>query len=128
VALDFDDAERELAGQLPAAPAEADAFFHREFVRALFARAVEEVRREYEAAGRTTHLLLFERYDLDPQDGCTYAGLARETGLTTAQVTNYLAQIRRSFRTHVLDALEALSATREEFRRDARELLGVEVE
>jgi hypothetical protein len=43
-------------------------------------------------------------------------------------VTNALALARRRFREHALDALRALCATDDEFRRDARELFGVEVE
>ena len=74
------------------------------------------------------HLRLFERYDLAPVEGLTYADLAVEFGLTTAQVTNYLAQIRRSFRTRALEALEGLTGSREEFRREAREIFGMVVE
>jgi DNA-directed RNA polymerase specialized sigma24 family protein len=128
VALDFDGAERELGWQQLSTPPDAEEFFRHEFVRALFDRAVREVRAEYEAAGRRVHLELFERYDLAPSEGQTYAGLAREFGLTTAQVTNYLAQVRRSFRAHALEALRGLSGSDDEFRRDARELFGLEIE
>jgi RNA polymerase sigma factor (sigma-70 family) len=128
VPLDFEAAERELGAQQLSTPPDAEDFFRREFVRALFDRAVSEVRAEYEAAGRRVHLDLFERYDLAPVEGQTYAGLARDFGLTTAQVTNYLAQVRRSFRAHALDALQALSGSQDEFRRDARELFGLEIE
>ena len=128
VSLDFPGAEAEMAlGQLTVAP-DAEAFFHREFVRALFDRAIAEVRAEYTASGRQVHLALFERYDLDPADGVSYGALAAEFGLTPAQVTNYLAQIRRSFREHALAALRAWSGSDDEFRREARDLFGVEIE
>lgn len=126
VPLDFDGAERELRMASVTAPPEAEDFFRQEFVRALFERAVAAVRAEY--AGRERHLALFDRYDLDPADGVSYSQLAADLGLTTAQVTNYLAQVRRSFRHHALAALEGLTGSRDEYRREARELFGVEVE
>ena len=127
VALDFDSAEREMTG-LPAAPADPDAYFHQEFVRALFDRAVQAVREEFERSGRHVHVRLFERYDLAPDEPVSYAQLARELDLTTTQVTNYLAQIRRRFREHALEALRTLCGSDAEFRREARELFGLEVE
>jgi hypothetical protein len=127
VPLDFDAAERELASQL-STPPDAEDFFRQEFVRALFDRAVGEMRRELEAAGRTAHLQIFDRYDLAPADGVSYAGLARDLNLTTVQVTNYLALARRSFRAHALAALAALTGSREEFRREAREIFGLDLE
>lgn len=128
VSLDFDSAERELLGQHLSTQPEAEEFFRREFIRTLFDGAITRVRTEYAAAGRTVHLQLFDRYDVAPEEGLTYGQLARELGLTTAQVTNYLAQIRRSFRTSALEALEALTGSRDEFRREARELFGLEIE
>jgi DNA-directed RNA polymerase specialized sigma24 family protein len=126
--LDFPAAEEEMVRHGLAVPADADDFFRREFIRALFERVVSDVRSEYASTGRDLHLALFERYDIDPMDGVSYAALAREFGLTTAQVTNYLAQVRRSFRVRALDALRGLCGSHEEFRREARELFGLEIE
>lgn len=126
-AFDFDGAEHELAGQALSVPPEADAFFQREFVRALFDRAVTLVRDEAVAKGRDVHWRLFERYDLAAGDPPTYAALAMEFRLTPGQVTGYLAQMRASFRAHAVTALEALCIDRDEFRREARELLGLEI-
>jgi len=129
VPLDFDAAERELALRGGAtSPPEAEELFRQEFIRALFERAVAAVRAEYLAAGRELHLAVFDRYDLAPADGVSYTRLASDLGLTTSQVTNYLAQVRRSFRQQALAALEGLTGSRDEFRREARELFGVEVE
>ncbi len=127
VPLDFEGAEREVAAQLTTQP-EPEAFFHQEFVRALFDSAVRQLRAEYEDSGRPTHFTLFERYDLDPAEGVSYAQLAAEFGLTTAQVTNTLAQVRRRFRDRALASLRGLCGSNEEFRREARELFGLEVE
>jgi len=128
IAVDFASAEEELLAHRASVPADAEDFFRREFVRALFEGAIARVRAEYEAAGRGVHLQLFDRYDIAPEAGVSYGQLAREFSLTTAQVTNYLAQVRRSFRGHALDALESLTGSRDEFRREARELFGLEVE
>ena len=128
VSLDFQGAEAEMAlRQLTVAP-DAEELFHREIVRALFARAIADVRAEYLASARQVHLAPFERYDIDPSEDVSYGGLAKEFGLTQAQVTNYLAQIRRRFRERALDVLRTLSGSDEEFRREARELFGVELE
>jgi hypothetical protein len=58
----------------------------------------------------------------------SYASLAREFNLSVAQVTNQLSQVRRSFRRHALDALRGLCGSDAEFRREARDLFGVDVE
>lgn len=125
VPLDFDAADRELS-ELAAAPAAVDDFFHQEFVRALFERALEALRADCRASGRTVPLALFERYDVAPEEGVSYAQLAREFSITTTQVTNYLAQVRRAFRQRALEALRGLCGSEAEFRREARELFGVE--
>jgi DNA-directed RNA polymerase specialized sigma24 family protein len=128
VPLDFDAADREILAREGAAAAEPDEYFHREFVRALFERSLGAVRAEFEASGRGLHYTLFERYDLAPVQGISYAQLAKEFNLTTAQVTNYLAQIRRAFRERALEALRALCGSDAEYQREARELFGVDPE
>ena len=128
LSLDFPTAEAEIARSRPVEPPEAEEFFRAEFVRTLFERAVAEVRAEYTAAGKQVALTLFERYDIDPDERVSYAALAEEFGMTQAQVTNALAQARRSFRAKALEALRGLCGTEEEFRREAREILGVDVE
>ena len=125
VALDFDGAEREIAAD-PTPSNDPDASFHQEFVRALFDRTIRALRAECAAAGRTSHFDLFERYDLAHEEGLSYAQLARECGLTTTQVTNRLAQVRRRFREMALDELRALCGTDAEFQREARDLFGLE--
>jgi RNA polymerase sigma factor (sigma-70 family) len=128
VSLDFPGAESELARVGMAAPDEADAFFRQEFVRAVFERAIEAVRRECADERRDVAFRVFERYEIDAPDGTSYASLAAEFGLTTTQVTNHLAHVRRRFRQHALDTLRALSGSPEHFRDDARAIFGVVVE
>ncbi len=126
VPLDFEGADRELAAA-PTAAIDPETSFHQEFVRALFERTVASLRTEYHGAGRESHYVLFERYDLAPDEGVSYAGLASELGLTPAQVTNRLAQVRRRFRELALADLRALCGSEAEFQREARELFGAEV-
>lgn len=128
VPLDFDRAEAEVHVQAPSTPPDAEDFFRQEFIRALFQRAVDAVRQEMTQSGRHVHFTLFERYDLDPVEGVSYAGLAAEFGLSESQVTNYLALVRRTFRARALGALRGLCGSDDEFRREARDLFGMDVE
>jgi RNA polymerase sigma factor (sigma-70 family) len=126
LSIDFAGAERELANASTAP--EAEDFFKREFVRALFDRAVRALRDDCLARGRERLWQIFERYDLAAQPGPSYADLAAELQMTSGQVTGLLAQARRAFRMHTVAELKALCASADEFRREARELLGLEVE
>ena len=138
VPLDFAVAESEL-GSAPGAPpagafapapsdADGDEYFRQEWVRALFADAVAALRESCAAAGKEVHFAVFERYDLeDHVDGRpTYAELASALGIPATQVTNYLAFTRRELRRLLLDRLRAMSASDEEFRLEARDLLGID--
>jgi len=92
------------------------------------AELTEALRASCEAAGKTTQFAVFQRYDLDdsPDVRPTYAQLASELAIPVTQVTNYLAFARRELRRLVLERLRSLCATDEEFRLEARELLGAD--
>jgi RNA polymerase sigma factor (sigma-70 family) len=128
VSLDFEVAEFELQ----ACPAQAngavdfDAWFHREWLRSLFAAASERLRTSCAAHGRDQRFTLFERYDLaaDEDHRPTYAQLAADLGLSAATVTNELAAARREFRRMVLAVLREQCATDEEYIAEARALTG----
>ena len=122
--LDFAAAEDELAAHASSSLSPED-YFHREWVRCMFTLAVDAFRQHCEASGRTLHFQLFERYDLS-DDEVSYASLASDFGLDTATVNNYLAAARRDFRRVVLEKLREITATDEEFRTEARSLLGVD--
>jgi RNA polymerase sigma factor (sigma-70 family) len=125
-ALDFEEAERELAA-VPGSASLED-FFDKEWVRSLLALGVQRLRTICEDKDKTIHFRLFERYDLDEADPKpSYAQLAEEFGLSATDVTNYLAYARREFRRCVLDQLREMTATEDEFRREAQSLLGVEI-
>ena len=125
VSLDFEEAEHELA--VAAHMESPEDYFEKEWVRTLFALAVEKLRAHCQTAGKTTQFALFERYDLgDAEARPAYAELALEFNLAVTDVTNYLAFARREFRRCVLDQLRDMTGSDEEYQREARALLGVE--
>jgi RNA polymerase sigma factor (sigma-70 family) len=129
VSLDFSGAEAELARTSPPEGTDMDEYFHREWVRSLFGLAVDTLRRRCAEAGKKVPFALFERYDLDGSDAAprpSYAELARKMGIPETQVTNHLAWARREFRCLVLETLEQATGSEEEFRAEARQLLGID--
>jgi len=125
VSLDFEEAEHELAAATQTVSPED--YFEREWIRTLFALAVEQLRSQCDSAGKTTQFALFERYDLGDEDARpSYAALAREFGVAVTDVTNYLDFARREFRRCVLARLRDMTGSDEEFQREARSLFGVE--
>jgi hypothetical protein len=126
LSLDFAEAEQELGTVLGfESPEEC---FDKEWVRSLFALGVQRLKVICESEGKMLHFGLFERRDLeDSEPKRSYAQLADDFGLTVTDVTNYLAFARREFRRSVLDQLRDMTTTEEEFRLEARALLGLDV-
>ena len=127
VAMDFDAAEREFAEAAPAADGDVEAYFQREWVRAVFEHAIARLRAECEAEGKERHFALFVRYDVEAARTDvrpSYADLARDFSLPETQVTNFLALARRRFRHHVLQALAELTGSQDEYAEAVRDLLG----
>lgn len=123
--LDFDGAELEIssAGGID----DIERWFEREWARGVFAEAVGELRRRWaDAKHGEVRRILFERYDLiEEAERPTYAALAAELGVPVTDVTNHLAAVRRELRAVVLETLRELTASDEEFKSEARSLLGV---
>jgi DNA-directed RNA polymerase specialized sigma24 family protein len=137
LALDFESAEHELAGA--GGIEDVERWFEREWARSIFDGAILELRSRAEASGigphgpprgvplAKTRIAVFERYDLvDPAQRPSYAELARELGIKPTDVTNHLAAVRRELRMLVLETLRELTASDEEYRSEARALLGVD--
>ena len=125
--LDFVSAADEFASH-PAAPnSNPEEYFHREWVRSMFTLSLETLRTQCHARGKGIYFELFERYDLNHDANVSYASLGEEFGLDARTVTNYLAAARRDFRRIVIEKLREITATEEEFRNEARSLLGVDV-
>jgi RNA polymerase sigma factor (sigma-70 family) len=126
IPIDFSEAERELAFQAGNLVDDFDAYFHREWLRSLFAVASDQLRAACEARGYAVRFAVFEHYDLAPgeRDRPTYGELARRLGVSSSEVTNELAAARREFRRLVLEALRDQCATDEEFEAESRALTG----
>jgi RNA polymerase sigma factor (sigma-70 family) len=124
VPIDLPEAERELQLQARNAVTDFDAFFHREWLRSLFAAAASQLREACAARGRPQRFAMFEQYDLaaDEGDRPSYGELARRFGVSATDVTNELAAARREFRRLVLAALRDQCATDEEFEAESRAL------
>ena len=127
--LDFVSAADEFALHPAAADLNPEDYFHREWVRWMFTLSLEALRAQCSQSGKGIYFELFERYDLadDSAEVLTYASLSEEFGLDAKTVTNYLAAARRDFRRIVIEKLREITATEEEFRNEARALLGVDV-
>jgi len=133
ISLDFAAAESELAHaqvslSASVSPARADEFLELEYLRSLFGLAVEELRSFCENRGKKIHFRLFELYDLEDTKARrpSYADLAAQFGIAVTDVTNHLAYARREFRRIAMAKLREITASEEEYRREARALLGVE--
>jgi RNA polymerase sigma factor (sigma-70 family) len=123
-------AERELVRQGAVATHDFDDYFDREWARSVLALAVNRFRAAALRAGRSRQVAVFTRYDLeapDRDDRLTYAALARELGMSVSDVTNTLHAARREFRAAVLECLRELTAGEDEFRAEARRLLGIDL-
>jgi RNA polymerase sigma factor (sigma-70 family) len=129
VALDFSAAEEELGGAVIdpakiASPESLEEFFEKEWVRSLFALAVEELHELCIARERERTFRLFEAYDLQGNEKSSYELLSKEYGIPLTDVTNALAWARREFRKIALDRLRELCGSEEEFHREARAAFG----
>jgi RNA polymerase sigma factor (sigma-70 family) len=128
--LDFAGAEEELSGLAHRPRDDGDEFFRREWIRSLFGLAVDELRRRCQELDKDVAFSLFARYDLKEADSdkpITYDQLAREFNVPVTQVTNHLAYARREFRRIVLDKIRAATGSEEEFRAEARQLVGGDI-
>jgi RNA polymerase sigma factor (sigma-70 family) len=129
VALDFSVAEEELGATAVdpakiASPESLEEFFEKEWVRSLFALAVEDLRKLCDERERARTFHLFEAYDLEGQEKLSYEQLSKDYGISVSDVTNALAWARREFRRIALERLRELCGSEEEFQREARAAFG----
>src|SRR6266478_5290516 len=129
VALDFAAAEEELGATAIdpakiASPESLEEFFEKEWVRSLFALAVEDLRTLCEHSERARTFRLFESYDLEGNEKSSCEQLSKEYGISVSDVTNALAWARREFRKIALGRLRELCGSAEEFHREARAAFG----
>jgi RNA polymerase sigma factor (sigma-70 family) len=112
LSLDFATAEGELREHPPSPDASPEESFHREWVRSLFALALDDLRELCEARGKRSDFELFSRYDLD--EPTSYSALAQEFAIPVTTVTNRLAWARREFRRLLLDRLHSVDGRESE--------------
>jgi RNA polymerase sigma factor (sigma-70 family) len=125
LALEFQAAEGELHGLTidPAAipsPESLEEFFEKEWIRSLFALAVEDLRTLCEKRERQRTFRLFEEYDLSGDQDISYEKLAEQYAVPVTDVTNSLAWARREFRRIALERLREICGSEDEFHREAR--------
>jgi RNA polymerase sigma factor (sigma-70 family) len=132
MALDFAGAEEELGlktidpASVPS-PESLEEFFEKEWIRSLFALAVEDLRKLCELKERARSFSLFEAYDLSENKDISYQQLAEEYGISATDVTNALAWARKEFRNIALERLREISGSNEEFQREAQAVFGWEI-
>jgi RNA polymerase sigma factor (sigma-70 family) len=129
--IDFQNAEDQISFAAASQDGLTDEFFEKEWRRSVFNLALELFQARLIEQEKQVHYQLFEAYVLNAEEEgrpVKYEDLARQFGLTVTRVTNYLAAARRDFRRAVFDKLRELTVTEDEFRREARALLGVEPE
>jgi RNA polymerase sigma factor (sigma-70 family) len=129
LALDFPAAEGELAGLTidPASIPSAESFeefFEKEWIRSLFALAVEDLRKFCVERERERTFRLFEDYDLSGDPEISYEKLAAEYAIPVTDVTNALSWARREFRRIALERLREICGSDEDFHREARAVFG----
>jgi RNA polymerase sigma-70 factor (ECF subfamily) len=120
--FDFDGAREEIE-RLAATSESPETLFEKEWARGVFALALRRLSEECATRGKAQHYALLEQYDLATERP-TYAELAQRFGIAVTDVTNRLFRVRRELRRITLEVLRELTASEEEFREEARALLG----
>jgi len=120
--LDFDGAREEIEG-LEGGCHSPEVQFEKEWARGVFGIALRRLEQECASTGRSQNYALLQRYDLDDERP-TYAELAQRFGVPVTDVTNRLFRVRRELRRIVLEVLRELTAGEDDFREEARALLG----
>jgi RNA polymerase sigma factor (sigma-70 family) len=129
LALDFQAAEGELHGltidaaSIPS-PESLEEFFEKEWIRSLFALAVEDLSKLCEQRKREHVFRMFDEYELSGDPEISYEKLSQRHAIPTTDVTNALAWARREFRRIALDRLREICGSEEEFRREAYAIFG----
>ena len=128
LSLDCDEAELELQS-IPDVGLSAEEAFEREWIRNLHAMSVEALEKDFQARGREICFEVFRIYELshDQSTRPTYQSVAADFSIKVTDVTNFLAAARRRFRSIVLEKLEELTASEEEYNEVAKAILGIDL-
>lgn len=107
-----------------------DAAFRQEWARSVFGLALDALAARCTGTPREIAFAVFRRLDVEgaeSEERPSYADVASELGLTVSKVTNHLHWARCELRREVLETLRETTASEEEFKAEARALLGVEM-
>jgi RNA polymerase sigma factor (sigma-70 family) len=122
-ALDFDEAECELAGLKGELTTDsAEEIFLREWRREIFASALRDLEASCYQTGKELQYRIFEEYDLAQGEVPSYAEIAAHHGVTVSSVTNYLAWSRRELRRFAGERVNSVTPNHRE-RSDESRLL-----
>ena len=127
--LEFVAAEKELQFAAESQNERLDEYFDKEWERSLFSLSLAALKEALMASDKAVYYEIFVLYDLRESTHSgkmTYEDLARQFDLPVTKVTNFLAYSRREFRRILLDKLREITATEEEFRNEARAVLGID--
>lgn len=116
------DVKFEPIGEEAAATESPEEVFDREWQRQLFALALDDLRAFCDGAGKRLQWLIFEAYDLEAGDRCSYAALAERYGIAETSVTNYLAWARRTLRGFVMERMRSVTSGERELREEMRRI------
>lgn len=113
---------------VPAADASPDAQLSADLRTAVVDAAVAALRAQYAGSPRGVMVDLFVRYHLDrlPGERLRYEDLARDAGLSVAQVTTGLHWARGAFEAALLAEMRDLVGSEDDLWDEARELFGIE--
>jgi RNA polymerase sigma factor (sigma-70 family) len=122
--MDLEAIERELSAQ--AVESDPEAAFDREWTRTVLALALDGLRELTREKHKEEHFRAFERFHVSI-DEPAYADVAKELGIDEVTLTHRLAYARRHYRRLVLETLRELTASDDEYREEAKVVLGVDV-
>jgi DNA-directed RNA polymerase specialized sigma24 family protein len=125
LSLDFPSAENELRSLGVLGSTDTERCFDDAWTRHLLSVGLDQLKRTCSEKDKEVAFQVFDRYVLSGEPR-SYADLASELAIPVTQVTNHLAWARREFRRIVLEQLREITASDEEFRSEARALLGVD--
>jgi RNA polymerase sigma factor (sigma-70 family) len=128
LSLDFEGARDELDRAASSREESPEREFEKEWARSVLSLGLARLDAELAGRGKGVTGRLFAIYDLgaegDPPPA--YADLARRFGVSVSDVTNGLSLARREFRRIVLALLREMTGSDEEYRLEARALLGID--
>jgi RNA polymerase sigma-70 factor (ECF subfamily) len=105
--------------------ASPEAMFDAAWNRTVLARGLELMRTRLLSDGRTTHLAVFQRYELD-EDGArpSYADVGAALGLSVPQVKHALIETRVLYKEAVTDVVREYVDSPEDLEEELRSLFG----